>query len=107
MGIVGKELAALMRDMWNNFFERKARETQVGMVRYYRAEVTAAAQNGRLTVQRPFDDTELNVSYVTAMEGAEVGRQGMAVVHGEAKNLANQMVTMNTDGTTANLYPNG
>lgn len=107
MGIAGKDLAALMRDMWNNFFDRKVRETQVGMVRYYRAEVTAAAQNGKLTVQKPFDDTELNVSYVTAMEGAEVGRQVVVLVYGEEKNLANHMVTMYTDGTTANLYPNG
>lgn len=56
MGIVGKELASLMRDMWNNFFERKVRETQTGMIRYYRAEVTAAVQNGKLTVRKPFDD---------------------------------------------------
>ena len=107
MGIVGKELAALMRDMWNNFFERKVRETQVGMIRYYRAEVTAAAQNGRLTAQKPSDDTELNVSYVTTMETDAEGRQVVVLVYGEEKNLANHMVTMYTDGTTANLYPNG
>lgn len=107
MGIVGKELASLMRDMWNNFFERKVRETQTGMIRYYRAEVTAAVQNGKLTVRKPFDDTELNVSCVTAMKGAEVGRQVVVLVYGEEKNLANHMVTMYTDGTTANSELNG
>lgn len=107
MGIAGKELAALAQGLWSGFFERKVRDTQKGMVRYYRAQVTAAAQNGRITVKRPFDETELPVSYAKSMEGAEVGRQVVVLIFGEEKNLKNHMVMMYADGAEATLYPNG
>ena len=42
MGIAGKELVSLALELWNGFFDRKVRDTQQGMVRYYRAQVTAA-----------------------------------------------------------------
>nr|DAT52513.1 MAG TPA: hypothetical protein [Caudoviricetes sp.] len=101
MGIAGKELVSLVLELWNGFFERKVRDTQKGMVRYYRAQVTAAAQNGKITVKRPFDEVTLPISYVKSMENATVGRQVVVLVYGEDKNLANHMVTMYTDGTTA------
>lgn len=107
MGIAGKELVSLALELWNGFFERKVRDTQKGMVRYYRAQVTAAAQNGRITVKRPFDKTELPVSYAKSMEGAEVGRQVVVLIFGEEKNLKNHMVMMYADGSEATLYPNG
>lgn len=101
MGIAGKELVTLALELWNGFFERKVRDTQKGMVRYYRAQVTAAAQNGRITVKRPFDETSLPISYVKAMENAAVGRQVVVLIFGEEKNLKNHMVMMYADGTTA------
>lgn len=107
MSIAGKELADFAQGLWKNFFSGKVRDTQKNMVRYYRAEVTGAAQDGKITIRRPFDAVEISVPCARAMDGAEIGKQVVVLVYGEEKNLANHMVMMYTDGGSAALYPNG
>ena len=54
-------------------------------VRYYRAAVTVAATNGKITVQRPFDDP-VALPYVGSAAGLTVGSQCVVLVLGDASN---------------------
>lgn len=99
MGSDARALVTLAQRLWNNFFSHRVKETQTDMLRFYRAEVTAAAQGGKITVRRPFDMTETSLGYVKSMEGAQKGAQVVVLVFGEKKNAANQKIIMYTDGS--------
>lgn len=99
MGNDTKALVTLAQRLWNNFFRHRVKETQTDMLRFYRAEVTAAAADGKITVRRPFDATETALSYVGSMAGAQKGAQVVVLVFGEKKNAANQKIVMYADGS--------
>lgn len=54
-------------------------------VSFYRAFVTAAASNGKITVQKPFD-TSVALPYVTSAAGLNVGDQCTVLVLGDYSN---------------------
>ncbi len=99
MGSETNALVTLARRLWNNFFSHRVRETQQDMIRFYRAEVTAAAADGKITVRRPFDTAETALSYVGSMAGAKKGAHVVVLVFGEKKNAANQKIIMYADGS--------
>lgn len=99
MGNETKALVMLAQRLWDNFFRHRVRETQTDMLRFYRAEVTAVAANGKITVRRPFDATETALGYVASMAGAQKGAQVVVLVFGEKKNAANQKIVMYADGS--------
>jgi len=98
MGNFGEQLTTLAQRLWDNFYAKKVKDTQTAMLRYYRAQVTTAAQNGKLGVKRPFDSTESFLPYVSSMAEAAVGAQVVVVVFGEGKNANNHIVFMYADG---------
>lgn len=55
-------------------------------VSYFRAEVTATASGGKITVQRPFDTTSYALPYVGSAAGLAVGDQCIVMVLGSASN---------------------
>mgnify|MGYP004512609929 CR=1 FL=1 len=99
MGSETNALVMLANRLWNNFFNRRVKETQRDMIRFYRAEVTAAAADGKITVRRPFDATETALPYVGSMADAQKGAQVVVLVFGEKKNAANQKIIMYADGS--------
>ena len=52
---------------------------------YYRAQVTAAAADGKITVQRPYD-TAVSIPYVGSAAGLAVGEECVVLVFGDASN---------------------
>lgn len=54
-------------------------------VRYYRATVTKTAENGKITVQRPFD-TPVALPYAGSAAGLEEGSQCLVLVFGSMSN---------------------
>ncbi len=93
-----KDLASFAQRLWDNFFARKLKESQRSGVRYYRAEVTGAAADGKLAVKRPFDTQETALPYVSSMAGAQVGEQVVVLVFGDGGNAGNRVVFMYPDG---------
>lgn len=61
-------------------------------IRYYRAYVTAAASNGKISVKRPFDDAVQKLAYVPAMENAKVGDQVTVFAFGDSGNSQNCII---------------
>ena len=51
-------------------------------VGFYRAQVVGAAANGKITVQRPFDDTPVALAYTKAAENLAVGSQCIVLILG-------------------------
>lgn len=98
MNETGQQMTKFARDLWDNLFAPKVRETQKSMLRYYRARVTTAASGGVMGVKRPFDDTEQFFPYVSSMAAAPVGAQVVIVVFGEGRNAQNHMIFMYPDG---------
>lgn len=98
MGNFGEQLTTLAQRLWDNFYAKKVKDTQTAMLRYYRAQVTTAAQNGKLGVKRPMDESEMLLSYAASMAQAPVGAQVVVMVFGDGKNLQNHMVMMYADG---------
>lgn len=54
-------------------------------VNFYRATVTASASNGKITVQRPFDNP-IALPYVGSAAGLSVGDQCVVLEFGSASN---------------------
>lgn len=61
-------------------------------IRYYRAYVTSAASNGKISVKRPFDDAVQKLAYVPAMENAKVGDQVTVFAFGDSGNSQNCII---------------
>lgn len=55
-------------------------------VGFYRAQVTGVASNGKITVQRPFDQTQVALPYTKAAESLTVGSQCIVLTLGNASN---------------------
>lgn len=55
-------------------------------VSYYRAEVTATASGGKITIRKPFDSTSYALPYVSSAAGLAVGDQCIVIVLGSASN---------------------
>ncbi len=83
--------------LWD-YFKPKIEELTRSNVWFFRAEVTKAAANGKITVQRPFDK-EIALPYVSSMASAAVGSQVTVFVLG--LNLTNAVII--GDGTLSNL----
>lgn len=67
-------------------------------VEYYRATVTAAAENGKIKVQRPFDNQIVALSYVGSAAALQPGQQCVVLVLG-----TNYNSVILGDGTLSNL----
>ena len=78
-----------MKDLADNlrtYFEPKIKSMLSSGVSYYRAQVTAAAAGGTITVQQPFDQAQIALPYVSSAEGLEVGSQVTVLVLGSPSN---------------------
>ena len=80
-----QDMKDLADNLWT-YFEPKVKSLLSFGVSYYRAQVTQAASNGTITVQRPFDQTQLALPYVSSAEGLEVGSQVTVMVFGSQSN---------------------
>ena len=80
-----QDMQVLADNLWS-YFEPKIKSLLSSGVSYYRAQVTQAASGGTITVQRPFDQTQLALPYVSSAEGLEVGRQVTVLVLGSQSN---------------------
>lgn len=76
-------LADQMADyMWNKHYGQK----MSGVVRFYRAEVKEAANNGKIGIARPYETTTTYLPYVTSASGLAVGEQCVVLVFGSDSN---------------------
>lgn len=80
-----QEIKALADNLWV-YFEPKIKAMLSSGVSFYRAQITAAAANNRITVQRPFDDTEISLPYVSSAAELPVGSQVTVLVLGSPSN---------------------
>lgn len=92
-----QDMKALADNLWT-YFEPKIKTMLSSGVSYYRAKVTAAAAGGTITVQRPFDQTELALPYVSSAEALAVGDQCTVMVFGSQSNAV-----VLGNGTLSNL----
>lgn len=88
------EMKAVADNLWN-YLEPRVQELIGSCVRFYRAQVVEASNNGKITIQKPFDNTPLALPYVSAMENAEVGSQVTVFVMGSNGHDANNSVIVN------------
>lgn len=73
----------------------KVKDQTSDCVRYYRAYVTAAASNGKITVKRPFDNETQRLAYTPKMENAKVGDQVTVFSFGNSGNAQNCVIVDN------------
>lgn len=89
-----KTMADQMADyMWQKHFAPRLNN----VVRYYRAEVTEAASNGKIGIKQPYETGTTYLPYVTSASGLTVGEQCTVLVFG---GQSNAMVI--GDGTLTN-----
>lgn len=77
-----QEMKRFADRLWD-YFKPKIEELTRSNIWYFRAQVTKAAADGKITVQRPFDD-EIALPYVSGMENAAVGSQVTVFVLGSS-----------------------
>ncbi len=92
-----QEMKRFADQLWH-YFKPKIEELTRSNIWYFRAQVTAAASNGKITIQRPFDD-EIALPYVSSMANAAVGSQVTVFVLGSS--MTNAVIV--GDGTLSNL----
>ena len=80
-----REMQTLADALWV-YFEPKIRSMLSNGVSYYRAVVTNKAANGKITVQRPFDDTPIQLKYVHSIGSIAEGDQCTVAVFGDDSN---------------------
>lgn len=80
-----QDILTLAESLWE-YIEPKVDKKISRTVSYYRAEVTAAAANGKITVKKPFDDTPLALPYVSSAANLQVGQQATVLVLGTESN---------------------
>lgn len=83
-----EEMRVLADMIWDYYLhsEDKIPRLMADKVSYFRAQVTAAASNNRITVKRPFDDTPLTLPYVSSAADLAVGAQCTVLVLGSLSN---------------------
>lgn len=77
-----QEMKRFADKLWE-YFKPKIEELTRSNVWYFRAQVTKPALDGKITVQRPFDE-EIALPYVSSMENAAVGTQVTVFVFGSS-----------------------
>lgn len=77
-----QEMKRFADRLWE-YFKPKIEELTRSNVWYFRAQVTKPAQDGKITVQRPFDG-EIALPYVSSMENAAIGTQVTVFVFGSS-----------------------
>lgn len=92
-----QEIKQFADQLWE-YFKPKIDSLTHSNVWYFRAQVTKAASNGKITVRRPFDE-EISLPYVSSMASASVGSQVTVFVLGSS--LTNAVIIGN--GTLSNL----
>lgn len=92
-----QEMKQFADRLWEYFLPKVEALTRAN-VWYFRAQVTKAAENGRITVLRPFDK-EIALPYVASMAAASIGSQVTVFVLGSS--LTNAVII--GDGTLSNL----
>ena len=80
--------------MWSKHFAPKLTNN----VRFYRAEVTEAASDGKIGIIRPFETDTTYLPYVTSAAGLAVGEQCVVLILGGGSNAI-----ILGDGTLTNL----
>lgn len=91
------EMKSFADSLWE-YFRPKVESLISSNVWFFRAQVTKAASNGKITVRRPFDE-EIALPYVSSMASASVGSQVTVFVLGSS--LTNAVIIGN--GTLSNL----
>lgn len=81
-----KEMENLARSIGAYVMARFVRPAMKDVVRYYTAEVTAAASGGKITVRKPFDSTERALPYVSSVADLDVGDKCIVLVLGSESN---------------------
>lgn len=81
-----EQIKTLATNLWNNFFKERVKEMNKGAVRYFRAKVVAAASGGKITVQKPFEETTLSLPYVSSAANLTVGSECVVLVLGDYSN---------------------
>lgn len=85
--------------LWK-YFEPKLEEKSASTLTYFRAAVVANPGDGTLTVQKPYDETAINLPCVSSMSKTTVGSQVTVMVFG--RNVANNAVVV-ADGKVSTL----
>lgn len=80
-----EQLKELADNLWT-YFEPKIKQMLSTQVSYYKAEVTAGASDGKITVQRPFDSAQQALPYASSASGVSVGDQVIVLVFGDPSN---------------------
>lgn len=75
----------MANNMWDGFFRDKVKELLSSYVSYFRAKVTAAYDNGFITVQEPFDDPHV-LHCAASAAGLSVGDECLVLVFGSHVN---------------------
>ena len=81
-----ENLKILAQNLWDKFIKQRVKETQKNNVRYFKAKVTATAQNGKISVQKPFDTTVMTIPYVSSAGSLAVGSECIVLVLGDYNN---------------------
>ena len=100
-----KEMEQLTGRMYQNYLRPKIREDfQTGAflngaspLGWFLATVTQALTGGKITVQKPFDNTTIALTPVASMQGAQVGDQVVVIVFGCGANAANSIIFAYSD----------
>lgn len=77
------DLTSIAEYVWR-YISPKIEERLSHNIQWYRAKVTKAAQDGRISVQRPFDSTVQSLPYVASMATANVGDEVTVFTFGGA-----------------------
>lgn len=81
-----ESIKTLASNLWNNFIKDRVRDMHKDNVRFFRATVVGAANNGTMQVQKPFDNTIMTLPYVTSAGSMTVGTQCVVLVLGDYSN---------------------
>lgn len=68
------QMKALADSLWNNYFQPKVADATRSCLRLEKATVKTAPSGGTVAVQFPFDDTVLNLPYVSSLSGLTAGQ---------------------------------
>lgn len=90
-----QELASML---WSRFLREKVREELTHELNGYKAQVVTNNGDGTLTVQRPFETTNLTLKAAASLSGAVAGDQVLVIGMGDkATALSNAFILCKTD----------
>lgn len=82
-----EDMFELAKALWKNYFARCVDEKMAGCMRTRRGQVATAANGTTMGIQFPYEETVLNLPYVSIMADAAVGDQvTVAYIYGSATN---------------------